>query len=62
MPEHGGDTDTVLSLMTEDVIGERVRDNASPTKNETANFGPAAVVNNTPDTVAPSVVSTSATE
>jgi len=39
--------------------GERMRDTASPTKNETANFGPAAVVNNTPDTVAPSVVSAS---
>jgi hypothetical protein len=36
-----------------------MRDTASPTKNETANFGPAAVVNNTPDTVAPTVVSTS---
>ncbi|MEP6812058.1 MAG: SwmB domain-containing protein, partial [Actinomycetota bacterium] len=39
--------------------GERLRDSASPTKNETANFGPSAVVNNTPDAVAPSVVSAS---
>src|SRR6185437_12399216 len=36
-----------------------VRDSASPTKNETSNFGPAAVVNATPDTVAPTVVSSS---
>ena len=34
---------------------DRMRDNATPTENETANFGPAAVVNNTPDTVAPSI-------
>jgi len=39
--------------------GDRMRDNAAPTKNETATFGPAAVVNNTPDTVAPSIVSAS---
>ena len=39
--------------------GDRMRDNASPTKNESANFGPAAVVNDTPDTIAPSLVSTS---
>ena len=39
--------------------GERMRDGAAPTKNETASFGPSAVVNNTPDTVAPSVVSAS---
>ena len=39
--------------------GERLRDSASPTKNETANFGPSAAVNNTPDTIAPSVVSSS---
>ena len=39
--------------------GERVRDNASPTQNESANFGPFAVVNNTTDTVAPSLVSAS---
>jgi|GEM_PF-5873558 len=38
---------------------DRMRDNASPTKNETASFGPVAVTNNTPDTVAPSVTSTS---
>jgi hypothetical protein len=36
-----------------------MRDNAVPTKNETANFGPAAVVNNTPDTIAPQIVSAS---
>jgi uncharacterized repeat protein (TIGR02059 family) len=39
--------------------GDRMRDNAVPTKNETANFGPAAVVNNTPDTIAPQVASAS---
>ena len=39
---------------------DRVRDLAVPTKNETANFGPVAVVNSTPDTVAPSIVSASA--
>src|SRR5207244_10166449 len=38
----------------------RMRDNATPTKNETANFGPVAVVNNTPDTVAPHITSASA--
>ena len=36
-----------------------MRDNAAPTKNETANFGPAAVVNNTPDTIAPHIASAS---
>jgi hypothetical protein len=41
--------------------GDRMRDNATPTKNETANFGPAAVVSNTPDTVAPSITSAAAT-
>ena len=40
-------------------MAERMRDDASPTKNETASFGPSAVVNNTPDTVGPSVVSSS---
>ena len=40
--------------------GDRMRDNASPTKNETANFGPVAVANNTPDTVAPHITSASA--
>jgi hypothetical protein len=39
--------------------GDRMRDDASPTKNETASFGPSPVVRNTPDTVAPSVVSAS---
>jgi hypothetical protein len=39
--------------------GSRMRDNASPTQNETANFGPVAVVNNTPDTIAPHIVSAS---
>ncbi len=39
---------------------DRLRDNASPTRNESANFGPVAVVNNTPDTVAPSITSASA--
>ena len=46
-------------LLAAVISGERMRDNASPTKNETANFGPSAVVNNTPDTIAPSVVSAS---
>ncbi|HEX6788597.1 MAG TPA: invasin domain 3-containing protein [Gaiellaceae bacterium] len=39
--------------------GDRVRDLATPTENETASFGPVAVANNTPDTVAPSVTSAS---
>jgi uncharacterized repeat protein (TIGR02059 family) len=39
---------------------DRMRDNAVPTKNETANFGPSAVVNNTPDTIAPQIGSASA--
>ena len=39
--------------------GDRIRDLAAPTKNETANFGPTAVVNNTPDSVAPSITSAS---
>jgi len=37
-----------------------MRDLAVPTKNETANFGPVAVVNSTPDTIAPSIASASA--
>ena len=41
--------------------GDRMRDVATPTKNETANFGPTAVVNNTPDSVSPSITSASAT-
>ena len=40
--------------------GDRMRDHAAPTKNETANFGPVAVVNNTPDSVAPRITSASA--
>ena len=36
-----------------------MRDNATPTQNETANFGPTAVVNNTPDTIAPHIASAS---
>ena len=39
--------------------GDRMRDLATPTENETASFGPVAVTNNTPDTVAPSVTSAS---
>jgi hypothetical protein len=39
--------------------GDRMRDNAVPTKNETVNFGPSAVVNNTPDTIAPQIASAS---
>ena len=39
--------------------GDRMRDNAAPTKNEAVNFGPVAVVNNTPDSVAPSITSAS---
>ena len=39
--------------------GDRMRDNAVPTKNETANFGPTAVVNNTPDSIAPHIASAS---
>ena len=39
--------------------GDRMRDLATPTKNETANFGPVAVVNNTPDTIAPNITSAS---
>src|SRR5439155_18821165 len=39
--------------------GDRLRDTATPTENESANFGPVAVVNNTTDTVAPSLVSAS---
>src|SRR5205823_7069146 len=38
---------------------ERLRDQATPAANETPSFGPEAVVNATPDTVAPSVLSTS---
>ncbi len=38
----------------------RMRDNAMPTQNETASFGPVAVVNNTPDTIAPHIASASA--
>jgi uncharacterized repeat protein (TIGR02059 family) len=34
-----------------------LRDQASPTPNATANFGPITVTNNTPDTVAPSLAS-----
>src|SRR5256886_6101420 len=34
--------------------GDRIRDTATPTENESANFGPVAVVNNTADTIAPS--------
>ncbi|MDX6485570.1 MAG: large repetitive protein, partial [Gaiellaceae bacterium] len=40
--------------------GDRVRDSATPAQNETSNFGPAPVVNNTTDTVAPALVSASA--
>jgi hypothetical protein len=39
---------------------ERLRDQATPTANDVASFGPEPVVNNTPDTVAPQVVSASA--
>jgi uncharacterized repeat protein (TIGR02059 family) len=39
--------------------GDRIRDNAAPTKNESSNFGPVAAVNNTVDTVAPRLVSAS---
>ncbi|HEX3224465.1 MAG TPA: invasin domain 3-containing protein [Gaiellaceae bacterium] len=39
--------------------GDRMRDLAAPSGNETASFGPEAVTNNTPDAVAPSVTSTS---
>jgi hypothetical protein len=39
--------------------GDRLRDLAAPTKNDAAGFGPAAVTNNTPDSLAPSVTSTS---
>jgi hypothetical protein len=39
--------------------GDRMRDTAVPTENETANFGTNAVVNNTPDTIAPSISSAS---
>jgi hypothetical protein len=38
---------------------DRMRDLATPTENETASFGPVAVTNNTPDTVAPSATSAS---
>src|SRR5258708_2123635 len=36
-----------------------MRGSAVPTENETANFGPNAVVNNTPDTIAPGISSAS---
>src|SRR5262249_49720943 len=39
--------------------GDRMRDQATPTENETPSFGPDPVTNNTPDSVAPSVTSAS---
>jgi uncharacterized repeat protein (TIGR02059 family) len=39
--------------------GDRMRDNAVPAKNDAANFGPTAVVNNTPDAVAPHIATAS---
>ena len=54
---HGVGLVGVGDLAAGDRLLHDLRDLAAPTENETASFGPDAVTNNTPDTVAPSVSS-----